>query len=433
MIKRALSIYFTTITKSKFRMLNSNFIKVHKRKKRVSKQSFFSSSFKFLCFIFLLSFFIPLPVVEANALTPISKYSCLSSILDYSQFLESNFSILTKSPQEYRNRQPCFVINKLSYGTFSQKDEVLGLNRLVMNKGILSYSHVHDNWDLWKTDSNLVIISILVLSILKSYNPFNKVVRIIKQKLLLKQLKNNQFIVYYQPIINPYNKKVVACEALLRFNDGERILTPYYFLNRIEEIGMMEEVTLWLLRKVMDDYQFIKNNQLKLDNEFYVSLNISFKQLENSFFIEKLTNIISTIDLEKIKLCFEICERYPLQDEQSVRDVIKELRELGVKIAIDDFGVEYSNLDILDKIEYDIIKLDQYFSDGIQESLIRRQSMLFVESFIRHHHKKLIIEGIENQNQLEIIKELGCEDIYIQGYLYSPPIGLDNLLNLKID
>lgn len=118
--------------------------------------------------------------------------------------------------------------------------------------------------------------------------------------------------------------------------------------------------------------------------------------------------------MKKNKLCFEISERYPLQNEQSVRDVIKELRELGGgRIAIDDFGVEYSNLDILDKIEYDIIKLDQCFSDGIQDSLIRRQSMLFVERFIRHQHKKLIIEGIENQNQLEIIKELGCEDIYI--------------------
>lgn len=76
--------------------------------------------------------------------------------------------------------------------------------------------------------------------------------------------------------------------------------------------------------------------------------------------------------MEKNKLCFEICERYPLQNEQTVKGVIKELREVGVKIAIDDFGVEYSNLDILDKIDYDIIKLDQCFSDGIQDSLIRR-------------------------------------------------------------
>ena len=74
---------------------------------------------------------------------------------------------------------------------------------------------------------------------------------------------------------------------------GRIFYPPYYFLNRIEEIGMMEEVTLWLLRKVMDDYQSIKRDQLNLDNEFYVSLNISFKQLENSFFIEKLKKYYS--------------------------------------------------------------------------------------------------------------------------------------------
>lgn len=254
-----------------------------------------------------------------------------------------------------------------------------------------------------------------------------------RRKQLMNKLENDEFLLYYQPIIDPDQNKIMACEALLRLKEGERILTPFHFLTIIEELDMIEEITLWVLRQVIKDYKGIKINNFNLDEEFYISINVSFKELSSYSFIEEVKNIISKIDLQEIKLCFEIVEKYQLDNHVLVNEIINELRSLGIKVAIDDFGVEYSNLDILDKIDYDIIKLDKHFIDEIQTSFVRQESVIFIGKIIEHYQKRMVMEGVEHQEQLDVLKALYPGAVYIQGYLYSSPIDLDNLLNFKID
>lgn len=248
-----------------------------------------------------------------------------------------------------------------------------------------------------------------------------------RRKQLMNKLENDEFRLYYQPIIDPDQNKIMACEALLRLKEGERILTPFHFLTMIEELDMMEEITLWVLRHVIKDYKEIKTNNLNLDEEFYISMNVSFKELSSYSFIEEVKNIISKIDLKEIKLCFEIVETYQLDNQEVMNEIIKDLRSLGIKVAIDDFGVEYSNLDILDKIDYDIIKLDKHFIDEIQTSFVRQESVLFIGKVIEHYQKRMVMEGVEQQEQLDALKELYLGVVYIQGYLYSPPISLEEI------
>ena len=131
------------------------------------------------------------------------------------------------------------------------------------------------------------------------------------------------------------------------------------------------------------------------------------------------------MDLTEIKLCFEIIEKYHLENQSLTNQVIRELRSLGVKVAIDDFGVEYANLDMLDKIDYDIIKLDKHFIDEIQTSFIRQASVLFIGKVIEYYQKRMVMEGLEYPKQLEVLQELYPGVVYIQGYLYSPPISLE--------
>ena len=248
-----------------------------------------------------------------------------------------------------------------------------------------------------------------------------------RRKQLMNKLENDEFRLYYQPIIDPDQNKIMACEALLRLKEGERILTPFHFLTMIEELDMMEEITLWVLRHVIKDYKEIKTNNLNLDEEFYISMNVSFKELSSYSFIEEVKNIISKIDLKEIKLCFEIVETYQLDNQEVMNEIIKDLRSLGIKVAIDDFGVEYSNLDILDKIDYDIIKLDKHFIDEIQTSFVRQEAVLFIGKVIEHYQKRMVMEGVEQQEQLDALKELYLGVVYIQGYLYSPPISLEEI------
>lgn len=243
----------------------------------------------------------------------------------------------------------------------------------------------------------------------------------------INKLANGEFLLYYQPIVNPDQKKVMACEALLRMKDNDKILSPFHFLETIEELGLMEQVTLWVLKRVIKDYQEIKTHNSNLDDDFYISLNVSFKEIGSSSFIEQVKEILSQIDLTQIKLCFEIVEKYHLEDEVLTNKVIQDLRSLGIKVAIDDFGVEYANLDMLDKIDYDIIKLDKHFIDEIQTSFIRQESVIFIGKVIEYYQKRMVMEGLEYPKQLEVLQELYPGVVYIQGYLYSPPISLEEM------
>ncbi len=249
---------------------------------------------------------------------------------------------------------------------------------------------------------------------------------------LKEQINNNQFIVYYQPIIDFKKHKIIACEALLRKKDGDKVLSPAFFLNDIYELDLMEEMTLWVLSQILKDFEEIKVNTKDLDEEFYISMNVSFKELVSSTFIDEVKRILKDVDLTKVKLCFEIVERYQLEDREFMNGIIAELRQLGIQIAIDDFGVEYSNLDILDKIEYDVIKLDKHFIDEIQSSQIRKETVLFIGRIIEHNNRKMIMEGVEYPEQLDSLIKLYPGSVYIQGYLYSPPIGIESIKTFTI-
>ncbi|MCU7203689.1 MULTISPECIES: EAL domain-containing protein [unclassified Turicibacter] len=249
---------------------------------------------------------------------------------------------------------------------------------------------------------------------------------------LKEQINNNQFIVYYQPIIDFKKHKIIACEALLRKKDGDKVLSPAFFLNDIYELDLMEEMTLWVLSQILKDFEEIKANTKDLDEEFYISMNVSFKELASSTFIDEVKRILKDVDLTKVKLCFEIVERYQLEDREFMNGIIAELRQLGIQIAIDDFGVEYSNLDILDKIEYDVIKLDKHFIDEIQSSQIRKETVLFIGRIIEHNNRKMVMEGVEYPEQLDSLIKLYPGSVYIQGYLYSPPIGIESIKTFTI-
>ncbi len=253
----------------------------------------------------------------------------------------------------------------------------------------------------------------------------------LKQKFQNK-LIHNDFLLYYQPIVSPEQNKVVACEALLRMKDKDRILSPFHFLDTMDKLDMMEDITIWILKRIIEDYQEIRTSIANLDEDFYISLNISFKELESPLFIERMKNVLSGVDLTKIKLCFEIVEKYKLHDKKPINLILQELKLLGIKIAIDDFGVEYANLDMLGKIDYDIIKLDKQFIDNIQNSFIHQESILFITKIIKYYKKILVIEGLEDYSQLKVLQKLSSEIIYIQGYLYSPPISLEELKQFKI-
>ena len=221
-------------------------------------------------------------------------------------------------------------------------------------------------------------------------------------------------------------------ESLLRYDNGSKILSPVYFLKEIEEARMMYDVSIWILKKIAIDYEQIKGVNPDLNEDFYISLNVSFEELQDRRFMNDVKNIISSTNLRPRQICFEIVERFRLEDTKKIQEIILELKQMGFKIAIDDFGIQYSNFDILDIVDYDVIKLDKYFIDEIETSFIKNEIVKCMSNIVKYKGKVMVIEGVESNLQVEMIKELYNDAMYIQGYYYSKPIALEDIKMLKI-
>jgi|GEM_PF-1318218 cyclic diguanylate phosphodiesterase (EAL) domain protein len=285
-----------------------------------------------------------------------------------------------------------------------------------------------------KSDLFILIITILILIILT----FGLKLMLDQMKIkknrqkILNDLEQNKFLLYYQPIINPNTNRIVGCETLLRYQSGVKIQTPYFFLKQIEESNMMYEVTMWVLRKAIEDYDTITSSNDNLENNFYLSINVSFKELQDARFLTDLEELIKVTNANPQQFCLEIVERFQLSDVEKIQDIILKLKKIGFKIAIDDFGAQYSNFDVLEMIDYDMIKLDKYFIVDIESSFRKREIMKCMSNITKENKTIMVIEGVESYAQVEMIRTFDNDTMYIQGYYYSKPVPLDKVITLKI-
>lgn len=254
--------------------------------------------------------------------------------------------------------------------------------------------------------------------------------RKIKSKIKYR-MNNNKYLLQYQPIYNPRNKDIVGFEGLLRLLDEDnKIIPPYKFIPEIEDNDMLFDISLWIIEKVIKDYDKIKNYKCISGKKFYISLNLSLNEIENESFVKKAIQILSKSNLEPNKICLEIIERVKMNDLEKINKNIDLLKSAGFKIAIDDFGVEYSNLDVLQKLDIDIIKIDKNFVDGIGKDIIRNEIVLFISKIARNTNKSVVLEGVEEVEQDIAIRKIENDLLYVQGYYYNKPMYIEDIEKL---
>lgn len=246
---------------------------------------------------------------------------------------------------------------------------------------------------------------------------------------LLKDLKKGKYFLKYQPIINCESQSIVAFEALLRtqenFMNNRNIA---YLISNIEKIGMMEYYSLWLIKQVISNYSSIsyKYNTTSV----YISINVSIREIENKKLIDKFIEEFEKSNLDKNQICIEITEKHKFTNIDSLRYSIKRLRDAGYLIALDDFGVDYSNFELLSNIDFDIIKIDKCFVDDIVHSNINRKIIKSISDIYLFENKTIVIEGVENIEQNKILKNMNNKNLCIQGYLYYKPLDLMQVYSL---
>ncbi len=161
------------------------------------------------------------------------------------------------------------------------------------------------------TLSSVVLLIAIILD--KVIDPCVKK-RMIRKKIRTNKKKNN-FILYYQPIVNPNNNEVVGFESLLRLKDkNNKILLPSSFIKDIELSNMFVEMNTWILERVIYDYKVISNYECYKNKDFYISINLSFEELENEYFVNKIIDIANKNKIKPGSICLEIVECYKNKD-----------------------------------------------------------------------------------------------------------------------
>lgn len=270
-----------------------------------------------------------------------------------------------------------------------------------------------------------VILLLILVIVLVTFGQ-RDIKRLLLRRKIRRKLQKQQYCVYYQPIINHATQTIASFEALVRLRANGKIISPFVFLPEIEQAEMMYPLTLWMFEQVVRDYPQLQ--QLNPDKQPSVSINVSFVELSQPQFVETVLAILAPSQLAPQNFCFEIIEREKLGNPQHVIAVMQALRAHGFQIALDDFGTEYSNFDILERVPYDVLKLDKYLVDELETSFLKQEIIRFLVSLAQATTKRVVIEGIETQEQLTFLQQFPSDIVFIQGYYYSPPQPLEKLV-----
>ncbi|UWU66833.1 EAL domain-containing protein [Bradyrhizobium sp. NC92] len=226
-------------------------------------------------------------------------------------------------------------------------------------------------------------------------------------------LQRDEFQVYYQPIREVASGRVVAFEALLRWNHPQRgLIAPISFIPLAEETGLIVQLGEFVLRSACAD-------AVTWPDDVDVAVNLSPVQFRSPNLIAAVTEALAVSGLGARRLELEITESVLLQNSEATLTTLHELRAMGVRISLDDFGTGYSSLSYLRSFPFDKIKIDRSF---VSELATREDSMAIIRAVTGLGRSLGIVttaEGVENDAQLELLRREGCTQA--QGYLFSKP------------
>lgn len=242
--------------------------------------------------------------------------------------------------------------------------------------------------------------------------------RMALQACLRKSTKEKNFTILYQRLVDAQTEQVVGYEALLRMQgeDGSEI-SPSVFIPIAEELGLIGEIGAWVIRAATREIA-------ELDDYSTISVNLSAAQLWDGELPEIVRSALEESGLAPHRLELEITESLLLDDDPSVAYQIDTLKEMGVSLAMDDFGTGFSSLGYLWRFGFDRLKVDRSFVAGLERDPERSRRVIETILMLGNRlNMQVTAEGIETQTQSKILSDLGCD--ILQGYLYGRPAPLD--------
>jgi diguanylate cyclase (GGDEF)-like protein/PAS domain S-box-containing protein len=251
----------------------------------------------------------------------------------------------------------------------------------------------------------------------------NAMLRLQLESCLRHAIEREELTLYYQPQIDIVTEKVVAMEALLRWNNPELgRVSPAEFIPIAEETGVIKSIGEWVMRTACEENEKLVN-ACDCPVNIRVAVNVSLIQLRQADFVNQLRLIVHETGISANNLEVEVTESVMADDADNVVDCLQSIRDMGVKIAMDDFGTGYSSLGYLKRLPLDVLKIDQIFISDIG---VDKQGESIVKTIIAMAHHlglEVIAEGVENKVQLDFLREHNCN--MAQGYFFSSPLPLE--------
>ena len=236
-------------------------------------------------------------------------------------------------------------------------------------------------------------------------------------------LREEQYILYYQPRISFATGAMCGMEALLRWKSPELgIVPPCDFIPLLEETGLILDVGRWALRRASADAERWRRQGLEVPP---VSVNVSAIQLREPGFVEHVTAAIADGESHANSIELELTETMVMADVETNARKLDEIRAAGIRIEIDDFGTGYSSLSYLARLPVDTLKIDRSFIAPMSASPVHMAIVTTVISLARSLNLRVVAEGVETEQQANLLRLLRCDEA--QGFLYSKPAPPDEV------
>lgn len=239
-----------------------------------------------------------------------------------------------------------------------------------------------------------------------------------------KALKQNQFLLHYQPKVNTGTGEVIGVEALVRWNHPEKgLISPAIFIPLAEESGFIMELGVWVIQETCRQIKAWK--QLG-SFDIRVAVNVSVRQFIQQDVVKLVKDTLRKEGLPPNCLEIEITESVFIKHENIIQDAIANLQEIGIRVSIDDFGTGYASLSYLKQFRANTIKIDRSFIRSLPKMKDDAAIVSTVITLARKLNMDVVAEGVETKEQAEFLLRKGCSDV--QGFYYSKPLPPEQLL-----
>ncbi|MDQ7048986.1 MAG: EAL domain-containing protein [Enterobacterales bacterium] len=243
---------------------------------------------------------------------------------------------------------------------------------------------------------------------------------------LRKAVTNDELFLVFQPVVDLKTEKVVGCEALIRWKHPvQGFLPPDKFIPVAEETGIIVEIGEFVAQKSVEALkEFSKHPHAK---HLFININVSTVQILSRTFDDFVRQLLASSQVDPALFNVEITESILIEDYKAATNFVRELKAMGIKVYLDDFGTGFSSLSYLHQFPFDVIKLDKSFIDAMDMGEKNLAIVESISSMANNLHIKIVAEGIETKKQLQRLQQFGYH--YGQGYYFAKPIAIQSLLD----